>query len=347
MNILLVTSPVVDLTTPFAGGTESFVVQLGNALVRRGHSVDVICKAADETNLFNTVSLSESAVRMCDDVTSEPEGQKQYQAAQFGLIDTGDYDAVHYHSYYHAIYEYASLHERSNIVTLHTPATPRLSVVHTLNRQRGDDIYVAVSSRLKDQWEGVTGPGISVISNGVDTNYFCPQQQDIKRDFLLWCGRLCHEKGAHEAITIARALRKPLMIAGPCADTEYYQHYIERELDENIHYCGHLNSSELKALYQQATALLATSLWEEPFGLASLEALACGTPVIGFKTAVPEELRYDNGVFLIEKHEPQTWVTALEHCSKIDVAALLQFAQGFSFSSTVDGYEALYARVSE
>lgn len=343
MNILLVTSPIVDLSEPFRGGTEAFVVNLANALVNRGHSVDVLCKQADETNLFNTISLSESAIRMCDALTSESEGQKQYQAAQFGLIDTQNYNAVHYHSYYHAMYDYACMHERKNIVTLHTPVTPRLSLVHSLNSQRSDDVYIAVSQRLKSQWCEVVGDGISVIPNGVDTARFSSATCAIAQDYLLWSGRMCHEKGAHEAIVIARALQRPLVLAGQITDRSYFDTFIAPHLNDTVRYAGHLNYSGLIPLFQGADALLATSLWDEPFGLTTLEALACGTPVIGFNSAIPDELRHEHCVFIVSADEPGEWASALEHSARVKPSTCTAFAAQFSFEHTVDAYEALYA----
>ncbi|TMP20145.1 glycosyltransferase family 4 protein [Pseudoalteromonas sp. S2893] len=76
MRILMVASPIVSLRQPFKGGTEAFVANLANALCKKGHTVDVLCKDADEENEFNILQLDESPLRMKDNITTEEEGQK-------------------------------------------------------------------------------------------------------------------------------------------------------------------------------------------------------------------------------------------------------------------------------
>ena len=346
MKILMVTSPVVDLTEPFAGGTEAFVVRLANGLAARGHAVDVLCRRADETNRFNTLAIEESALRMCDAITSETEGQKQYQAAQYGLIDTSDYDVVHYHSYYHAIYDYGFLHRRRSVITLHSPVSQRLALTHKLNRARTSDVYVAVSERLRDQWSEVLGEGLHTISNGiVPEDYEADTAAQVTESpFLLTSGRICPEKNTAAAIELAKAANLPLIIAGPISDEHYYATAISPYLSDTIRYAGHLSQAELKSYLCAATALLCTSAWSEPFGLSTLEALACDTPVIGFASAIVPELRHEPVSQVIEADQPEQILSALNRAMQLPAGRCRAFAKQFDFRLTLEKYEQLYAK---
>lgn len=347
MKILMVTSPIVDLTEPFAGGTEAFVVRLSNGLAARGHNVDVLCRKADETNRFNTLAIEESALRMCDAITSETEGQKQYQAAQYGLIDTRGYDAVHYHSYYHAIYDYGFLHRRSSVITLHSPVSPRLALTHQLNRARGNDVYVAVSARLNQQWSRVLGEGLHTISNGIE-----PDEYKLDADFvppstsyLLTSGRICPEKNTLAAIHLAKEAGLPLFIAGPVSDAQYFETIIKPELSDSVCHVGHLSQVQLKRYLKGATALLCTSSWIEPFGLSTLEALACDTPVIGFDTAIVPELRCEPLSQVIRHEAPKDIHSALARATLVKPGDCQKFAGRFNFTQTLEKYEQLYAQL--
>ena len=67
MKILIVAGPFISLREPYNGGTEAFIVELANELVRLGHTVDVIAKDADEKNLFQVIEFLESPFSMKDD----------------------------------------------------------------------------------------------------------------------------------------------------------------------------------------------------------------------------------------------------------------------------------------
>lgn len=344
MKILMVTSPIVSLAEPFAGGTEAFVVQLSNGLAAKGHHVDVLCKHADETNRFNTLAIEESAMRMCDAITSEADGQKQYQAAQYGLIDTSGYDAVHYHSYYHAIYDYGFMHQRPSVVTLHSPVSERLALAHQLHRARSDDRYIAVSKRLKQEWEAVIGTGIEVINNGIDPAAFTLPPQ-VKRDYVIVSGRICPDKDITAAITLAAGIGKPLYIAGPISDQHYFSQEIEPRLNTNVRYLGHLDQAQLRTYVAGAFAALATSRWNEPFGLATLEALACDTPVIGFASAIVPELRHFPATQIVSPDNRSELMQAVNAIKTLPQGTCAGYARQFDFAHTLAQYESLYEQL--
>lgn len=341
MKILMVTSPIVSLREPFKGGTESFVVSLANGMADAGHDVDILCKDADEDNRFNILQLQESAYRMADAITEESDGQKLFQAAQFGLFDTEDYDIIHFHSYYHAMYDFAFFHQRANVITLHSPLSERLALTHKLNSSRSDDIYVAVSQRLATQWQETISGSLSIVPNGIDIAKL-PSPASKKNGEIIWVGRVCEEKNPVAAIYAARTLNVPLTLYGPISDSPYFEECVAPLLKGDIRYGGHVSQQTLYGYISQARLLLITSNWQEPFGLVTLEALALGTPVIGTHAAIPQELRHAPVTQTIDVTDSDSLHHAYKTACGVSVADCQNFASKYDISFTVKAYERIY-----
>ena len=72
----------------------------------------------------------------------------------------------------------------------------------------------------------------------------------------------------------------------------YFNSKIKPHLNKRIRYIGPVGGETKQSLLSKASCVLFTSTWDEPFGLVLIEALASGTPVLGFKRgAVPEVLK--------------------------------------------------------
>ena len=134
------------------------------------------------------------------------------------------------------------------------------------------------------------------IHNGVNIMQY-DFQPEVQPDApFVFLGRLTPIKGAHTAIRIARRTGRKLVIAGNIPEQEsaraYFQKEIEPELDDRIMFVGPVDDTQKNFLLGTAAALLMPIEWDEPFGIVMAEALACGTPVIGFsRGSVPEIVR--------------------------------------------------------
>src|SRR5205814_8143024 len=109
-------------------------------------------------------------------------------------------------------------------------------------------------------------------------------------------GRMEEEKGGHLAIEAARIAGRRLVIAGNVvpARRAYFDSRIKPYVDGRlVEYVGPVDDYEKNRLLGQAAALLMPILWDEPFGIVMAEALACGTPVIGFNRASVGEVVTD------------------------------------------------------
>src|SRR5690606_8357074 len=136
--------------------------------------------------------------------------------------------------------------------------------------------------------------------HGIDKNRFRPELHP-RGDYVTYLGRIIEPKGIHLAIEAVKHYNTvnddhlKLKIAGKhysghSKDT-YWQEKIKPELGPDIEYVGYIKSdAEKQELLGNSKALLVPSTFDEPFGLVSIEALACGTPVIGLSAGATSEI---------------------------------------------------------
>lgn len=139
------------------------------------------------------------------------------------------------------------------------------------------------------------------VYNGVPLGTFSFKEH-IKNDApLIFLGRIEPIKGTHIAIKVALETGRKLLIAGNIPDgyADYFENEIKPFLSEQIQYIGPVNDVQKNELLGKAAALLMPIQWNEPFGIVMAEALACGTPVIGFnRGAVPEVVKHGLNGFI-------------------------------------------------
>ena len=164
---------------------------------------------------------------------------------------------------------------------------------------------------------------------------------------LVFLGRLAAFKGPHHAVAIARAAGRHLVLAGPREpnDAGYFDREIAPHLGE-VQWVGELDDAGKNALLGRAAALLMPIEWEEPFGIVMAEALACGTPVIGFaRGSVPEIVRDGVNGFVV--HDVDGAVRAVGRLDTIDRRVVRADCEArFSDHAIVDAYVALYREMA-
>ncbi|GAA4084446.1 glycosyltransferase family 4 protein [Mucilaginibacter panaciglaebae] len=146
---------------------------------------------------------------------------------------------------------------------------------------------------------------------------------------LIFLGRLDKVKGVHTAIKAAKNTENKLLIAGNISHTSdnytYFKNEIEPQIDGvQVEYVGPLNDAEKNRYLGQAKALLFPIEWDEPFGIVMIEAMACGTPVIGFRRgSVPEVITEGVNGFIVQNAEEMSEKISLlgtidrNHCREV------------------------------
>ncbi|HET7249273.1 MAG TPA: glycosyltransferase [Gemmatimonadales bacterium] len=126
--------------------------------------------------------------------------------------------------------------------------------------------------------------GTSFVHNGLVSTEFTFRRR--KEAWSLFLGRLHSAKGYHWAIEAAKRTGRRLILAGGWRPS----------FSNEIKYVGEVDDKQKAVLLARARCLWTPALWDEPFGLASIEALFSGTPVIGTRRgALPEIITPDVG----------------------------------------------------
>jgi glycosyltransferase involved in cell wall biosynthesis len=187
----------------------------------------------------------------------------------------------------------------------------------------------------------------------------CPNALDFelypyapqRGDYLLFLGRMSHDKGAHRAVMTAIETGLPLKLAGKLrepAEQQYFDTYVKPHLNARIEYVGEVSHGEKVELLQHARATLFPIEWEEPFGLVMIESMACGTPVIATRWgAVPEVIEPGRGGIIVD--DWRVAAVALEETDRIEPETCRRyveekFAPGRMVRDYLDAYEAMLAR---
>ncbi len=201
--------------------------------------------------------------------------------------------------------------------------------------------FVAISESQRSEIPHL--PWIAVVHNGVHIPDFEFAEEKrgnpefgFKKYFLV-LGRITPDKGTHNAIEIARAHGIPLIIAGQVEKNRSAEAYFNKEIKPHlsskvIHIAG-VNGEQRRRLYRDASCFLMPIEWPEPFGNVIVEALASGTPVLGFNNgALPEIV--DNGKTGIVVDTVQDAIDAVTELGNIDPRECRRQAE-LKFSSPV------------
>jgi glycogen(starch) synthase len=138
----------------------------------------------------------------------------------------------------------------------------------------------------------------TVVYSGIDTRDFGPPQTlDREWSWRLACvGRIEERKGVHVAVEALRHLAHATLEIVGRGDERYLRHL--HELVAKFGLEGRVRFAEvprdaLRTYYVDADACIFPVTWDEPFGLVPVEAMACGTPVVGTATGGSAEFLID------------------------------------------------------
>ncbi len=246
------------------------------------------------------------------------------------------FDIIHNHFDFLPL-TYSGLIKTPIITTIHGFSSQKIIPVY--KKYNATSHYVSISNADRSPELKY----LATVYNGIDTSDF--EFVPVPDDYLLYFGRIQHDKGTAEAIEIAKSSNCRLFIAGIIQDENYYREKIEPQLNEQVVYIGHAGPEKRKELLGKATALLHPINFNEPFGLSVAEAMLCGTPVIAFnKGAMPELIKPNETGFLVNNVDEA--ITAVNQISQIARENCHQWAGSmFSAEKMVDDYLKLYQQI--
>ncbi len=291
------------LGEPHAGGLEAAVYNRIRLLRSRGHRV-LLVGVEGSVPGPSTAALTLPAVRWTEagatarDTTFPPGHLDRAEVALEGALDwisanAGEIDVIDNHSLHSLPLQRAGSIGVPMLTTLHTP--PIAEMLQAAGG--GDSRVVAVSGHTARLWEDAGLRPVPVLHNMVDTATWRLGQGGGS---LAWFGRIVPEKAPHLAIEAAVEAGLPLALAGRIGDAEYFDAEIRPRLGGDIVHVGELRAREVARLVGRSSAVMATPMWDEPFGLVIAESLATGTPVVAFdRGGVPEVTGSNPGALLV------------------------------------------------
>lgn len=233
---------------------------------------------------------------------------------------------------------YSGLVKTPVITTIHGFSSARIIPVY--KKYNATSHYVSISNADRNSELNY----LATVYNGLDSRDFSFNAEP--EDYLLYFGRIHHDKGTAEAIEIAKKSNRKLLIAGIIQDANYYREKVEPFIDnEQIIYVGHAGPDKRKNLLGKAAALLHPINFNEPFGMSVAESMLCGTPVIAFnKGSMPELIKHQNTGFLVNTVDEA--VEAVSQLENINRETCRDWATSkFSSEKMVDDYYGLYQQI--
>ncbi|MGA0602661.1 glycosyltransferase family 4 protein [Caulobacter sp. KR2-114] len=331
-------APLYEAVPPrLYGGTERVVAHLTDALVDLGHEVTLFSSAEAQTRA-ELVAVRDQAIRL------DPAALKSDLAAHLSMLSEvrrqkDRFDIIHFHTDMAHFPLFEDMAART-ITTLHGRLD--LKDLPEVYRRWPKFPLVSISDNQRlalpfANWAGTVYHGMP------ETLYrFGAQPQG----YLAFLGRISPEKRPDRAIEIAKRLGMRLKIAAKVdpADARYFADEIEPLLDHPlIEFIGEIGDDQKSDFLGGASALLFPIDWPEPFGLVMIEAMACGTPVIGFDCgSVPEVIEDGVTGFIVSSLDQA--VEAVRKAVTLDRREIRRrFDRRFSATAMARGYLDLYA----
>ncbi|MBS1527316.1 MAG: glycosyltransferase family 4 protein [Bacteroidetes bacterium] len=247
-----------------------------------------------------------------------------------------DFDIVH-NNFDFLPLTYSGLIRTPMVTTIHGFSSPAILPVY--QKYNNTSTYISISNA--DRSPLLTYA--ATVYNGIQVNDF--QFGEKPQDYLLYFGRIHHDKGTAEAIEIALKAKKRLLIAGLIQDSRYFADKVKPFLNEQIVYVGSAGPKERNELMKNALALLHPINFAEPFGLSVAEAMLCGTPVIAFnRGSMSELIVHERTGFLVANISEAA--EAVSHVTTLNRLECRQWsAEQFSQEKMVKSYMEVYKKI--
>ena len=344
---------VTAIREPQLGGSQAFVSDLARGLVGRGHEVHVYAASGSEipgVEVIDTgidpASLAATFYRASGPPAGAPAEAEAAFTTAYTAMRATRYDVVHNHAF--------------DAPAVRLATTLRAPVVHTVHLPPDE----AVSSALRQVARGGRPPAVAVVSEFqarawrrvVPVDAVLPPYprvgaipwSETAGPGALFAGRLSPEKGAAEAIDIARAAGIPIDVYGDVYDAGYAREQIDpRRGWPGVAIHRGVPRASLWEAMARAAVVLYPARWDEPFGLAAAEAQACGTPVVAFRRGGLSEVIVDGVTgFLVPPDDVPAATEAVRGVAGISRSACREHAEGrLDLNLSLDAHERLYRGV--
>jgi glycosyltransferase involved in cell wall biosynthesis len=359
---LAIMAPLVTaLREPQRGGSQAFVADLARGLTSRGHDVHVYAASGSEIPGVEVIdtgidprSLAGTFYRAYGPpVGGSGQAEPAAAAAESAFttaylaMQVTRYDVIHNHAFDAPAVRLAAALQAPVVHTLHLPPDQAVSAaLRDVARRRRPPAVAVVSGFQASAWRQVVP--VDAILPPYPPTRVIPWSGTAGQG-ALFAGRLSPEKGAAEAIDIARAAGVPIDVYGDVYDAGYSREQIDprRGWPGVTAHRGVPRTSLWEAMVR-AAVVLCPARWDEPFGLAAAEAQACGTPVVAFRRGGLSEVIVDGVTgFLVSPDDVGAAAEAVSKVAGISRKACREHAESqLDLELSLDAHERLYRRVT-
>jgi glycosyltransferase involved in cell wall biosynthesis len=342
LTILTVAYPFAPVGPDAVGGAEQVLSQVERAAVGAGHRSLVI--AMEGSQVAGELISIPNANGVLDEA-SRASGHERVRRAIAQTLQSEAVDLIHFHGV--DFFEYLPADGPPAIATLHLPPDWYPPGIWRISRPR---TYLHCVSQSQESRCPEGAPLWPVVSNGVDLDWFRPRKN--KYNFALILGRICPEKGFHIGLDAGTRARTPVWIGGEVFGYETHQQYFRDQVQPrlsgaNHRFLGCVSSVRKRRLLRAARCVLVPSLVPETSSLVAMEAFACGTPVIAFRSGALSEIVEDGVTGFLAKDGCEM-AEAIQHSAEIDPNACRRAAEErFDLRRTTSAYLTAYQRLFE
>jgi len=353
MKIAIMAPLVTAIREPQRGGSQAFVSDLARGLAGRGHDVHVYAASGSEIPGVEVIdtgvdsrSLTGTLYRAFGPAAPEPAAAESAFTTAYMTMQVIRYDVIHNHAFDAPAIRLATALQAPVVHTLHLPPDQAVAAAlrHAARRDRPPAV-AAVSKFQASAWRRVV-PVDAILPPFLPTGVI--PWSPAAGDGAVFAGRLSPEKGAAEAIDIARAAGVPVDVYGDVYDAGYSLEQIDpRRGWPGVTVHQGVPRTSLWAVMARAAVVLYPARWDEPFGLAAAEAQACGTPVVAFRRGGLGEVIVDGITgFLVPPDDIQAAADAVGKVAGISRPACREHAEAqLDLDLSLDAHERLYRRV--
>jgi glycosyltransferase involved in cell wall biosynthesis len=338
LRIAMLAPPWIPVPPPGYGGIEFMLALLCDALVARGHDVELFCAPGSRSSARVHPLLDRPHPDQIERALIEADHVgRAFDAIDAAAVAGRPFQVIHDHCMVSL-----SMADRIGpplVHTVHGPFDEDTTPFYAYQGRKGGLVCIShAQANMAPEQAHVCG----VVHNPVDVHSFPVGY--VKEDWLLWLGRMVPEKGPQRAIRVARAVGRPLVLAGNVQPRyeRFFADEIQPHIDDvNVRYVGEVGGARKQRLFADAFAFLMPISWPEPFGMVMVEALAAGTPVVAFRQgAAPEIVEHGKCGFLVEDEDEMA--AMVDRCGELKPEDCRASAERFSPDRVAAGYEAIY-----
>jgi glycosyltransferase involved in cell wall biosynthesis len=323
------------------GGIETLLAVLISALEQAGCRITLIASGDSRTEGRLVPAVPQNLYEaMSRGLAAEYTYYEQHQL-RLVLEHAGDVDVVHSHVGPGAL----ALSSVAGLRVLHTWHTAITKDLEWFMREHPGLCLSTVSEFQAQQLRRNGAAAYAVVHNGVNMSAF-----DFRAAAgvdLLFIGRIEPAKGVDLAVQAALRLGRGLVLAGPIIDREWFDAHVAPFLGERIRYVGIVEHSRKVRLFGDAACVVMPSRVDEACPMVCIEAMACGTPVVGSsRGALPELIEPGVSGYLADDVSAlATRIAAATRLNRTQIHA--RAAQRFDVQAVAARYLALYSALVE